>query len=413
MYPGMRIATAVILLAFVGGCPARRDVQCTGNGDCSLHDSGLCLSVAGTGHKWCAYPDSGCQGSGYRYSNVDVGDGLSNSCVSPVDAGVDAGIDGSVTDGDTACRLRVAFSDGAPKREVWISNVDGTGMINLSSNVDADDAHPVWSPSGQKVAFASNRRGKYDIWVINIDGTGLTNLTADSAYDSDFPVYSPDGLRIAFTRSGSVWVMNANGTGAAAVASRAQEGVAAWSPNGTKLVISSANPNVPVLFVVTVGDGSQPVMLNSGRPLELDPTWSPHPQIVFTDDSDIFAINADGTNLTNITKNGTSFNGAARVTRDGTRVFFASNRGAPGTNLQIWTIPYAGGASAQVTTNTIAGGRDITQDVSADGALVLYAHLTSATARSVGVIHSDGSGAVSFNASGQSNADGMSFSVCP
>jgi len=34
-----------------------------------------------------------------------------------------------------------------------------------------DNQNPVWSPDGRRIAFSSNRDGKYQIYAMNSDGT--------------------------------------------------------------------------------------------------------------------------------------------------------------------------------------------------------------------------------------------------
>ncbi|MDE3166593.1 MAG: PD40 domain-containing protein, partial [Acidobacteriota bacterium] len=46
-----------------------------------------------------------------------------------------------------------------------------------------DDYDPVWAPDGQHIAFTSDRNGSGDLFLVNVDGTGLTQLTSDAAYD--------------------------------------------------------------------------------------------------------------------------------------------------------------------------------------------------------------------------------------
>src|SRR5262249_46890452 len=60
------------------GCGSRKDVPCHDSTDCDLSSGGICLAVTG-GSQWCAYPDSMCS-SGFRFSDLDVGDGLGGTC---------------------------------------------------------------------------------------------------------------------------------------------------------------------------------------------------------------------------------------------------------------------------------------------------------------------------------------------
>ncbi len=76
----------------------RDDLQCEANSNCDLAAGGVC-SGAGTGNHWCAYPDPSCS-TGYRYSDVQVGDGVSGTCVA---AGPDGGVDGSTGQTATSC----------------------------------------------------------------------------------------------------------------------------------------------------------------------------------------------------------------------------------------------------------------------------------------------------------------------
>src|SRR5438876_562156 len=56
----------------------------------------------------------------------------------------------------------------------------------------AHDIHPVFSPDGRQIAFASNRHGSYDVFVVSARGGKPKRLTFDSA--ADIPCgWSPDG----------------------------------------------------------------------------------------------------------------------------------------------------------------------------------------------------------------------------
>src|SRR5262245_33715958 len=70
-------SAAALVTAFIA-CAGRPAVQCEQDSNCDLGASGLCVAST-SGNNWCAYPDSNCQ-SGYRFSDVDVGDGVGGLC---------------------------------------------------------------------------------------------------------------------------------------------------------------------------------------------------------------------------------------------------------------------------------------------------------------------------------------------
>lgn len=80
--------TVAASAALLAGCPGPLDVQCLENSNCNRFSGGIC-AAAPSGNQWCTYPDPACP-NGYRYSDLDVGDGLSETCVAQLaDAGID------------------------------------------------------------------------------------------------------------------------------------------------------------------------------------------------------------------------------------------------------------------------------------------------------------------------------------
>ena len=112
---------------------------------------------------------------------------------------------------------RIAFSTyGGSGYDLFVKDVNGSSLTQLTTTAGATDRFPSWSPDGARIAFVSDRDGNEEIYVMNADGSGQTRLTTDPGVDYA-PTWSPDGSKIAFhsDRSGTlqVYVMNADGSG--------------------------------------------------------------------------------------------------------------------------------------------------------------------------------------------------------
>ena len=68
---------------------------------------------------------------------------------------------------------------------MWVSNADGTGRAQLTSEQNAKT--PAWSPNGTQIAFTSKIDGNQEVYVMSADGSNKTRLTNNPAADS-----SPD-----------------------------------------------------------------------------------------------------------------------------------------------------------------------------------------------------------------------------
>lgn len=64
------------------------------------------------------------------------------------------------------------------------------------------ETHPVFSPDGKRFAFISDRSGSNNVWIANVDGSGLKQLSNDTGatlYAS--PAWSPDGHYVYASRA--------------------------------------------------------------------------------------------------------------------------------------------------------------------------------------------------------------------
>ena len=96
-------------------------------------------------------------------------------------------------------------------RDVYVMNVDGTGLQQLTKHRAEDDT-PAWSPDGQKIAFVSYRNVvEGGVFLMNADGSSIAELTNSG---EDYPSWSPDGTQLACTHFGTdvhIGIINVNG----------------------------------------------------------------------------------------------------------------------------------------------------------------------------------------------------------
>ncbi len=156
---------------------------------------------------------------------------------------------------------RIAFvRDGG----IVIMNADGTGLTTINQN----GRPTAWSPNGKQIMFQSDRDGDNDLYVMNVDGSGVIQLTDNPASDEgDFAGWSPDGARIVFSsrRDGGdldIFVMNADGSGVTPITQNdfIEDDDPVWSPDGKHIAFHSTRTGQEEIFVMNA-DGSDPIQL--------------------------------------------------------------------------------------------------------------------------------------------------------
>ena len=157
---------------------------------------------------------------------------------------------------------------------------------------DGLEMFPTLSPDGKTFAYVSSQSGNRDIYVQRVDGRSPANVTSDSPDDDSEPVFSPDGSQIAFRserEGGGIFVMGVTGESATRVTDFGHN--PSWSPDGTRLVVSTAatilEPHQHLrngqLWIVDRLRGGKRLLLDQmgkeNAPVSTDalqPSWSPH-----------------------------------------------------------------------------------------------------------------------------------------
>jgi serine/threonine-protein kinase len=127
---------------------------------------------------------------------------------------------------------RIVFAASRTPKGLYFMDVD-TGVLAHFAAAGEDAEDPAWSPDGTRIAFQSKRDGNQEIYVINVDGTGLRRLTNHPAVDGR-PAWSPDSQWIAFEseRDGKldIYIMRADGTDVRRVTTNeGKNGWASWA----------------------------------------------------------------------------------------------------------------------------------------------------------------------------------------
>jgi len=86
--------------------------------------------------------------------------------------------------------------DFDPHMEIYVVNIDGTGLTRLT-NSSGYDAEGSFSADGRQIVFTSSRDGDPDIYTMDADGSHVRQITDKPGYDGG-PFFSPDMKWIIF-----------------------------------------------------------------------------------------------------------------------------------------------------------------------------------------------------------------------
>jgi len=270
----------------------------------------------------------------------------------------------------------VFASDRDGNYEIYVMNADGSNVTRLTNN-PAHDVCPTWSRDGSKIAFHSDRTGTLQIWVMDADGSNVRQITnlPEGVDDDSCPSWYPDNQRIAFIKGQNPvdnYLCSINIDGSNLTEIIAPEGspypiphAVDVSPDGTLLLVTKRFSNWGHDQELFIADSNGNYLYQlTNTPLgdkqeSKTGSWSPsQDKIVFegirywvSNDKNIFLIDPNGSNLTNVT-NLPSVPWAAlrpRWSPDGERIVFY---GMPYTSdYEIYIVDRDGSNLVNITNN--------------------------------------------------------------
>lgn len=232
----------------------------------------------------------------------------------------------------------VFYSNREGNADIYIMNVDGSSLVQLTTSTGADEL-PVVSPDGQRIVFQSARDGNMEIYIMDRDGTNQQRLTFHQAQDQ-LPNWSPDGQEIIFSsnRDGNfeLYVMDADGNNLRRLTySARRDGHASWSSDGWIVFNAgdAADSSTWEIFI-TRPDGSSEQQLTSNRVNDWSPNWSPNGRFILflskrggSEDPAIWAMGADGGNPYLVHNTPGAYDWGAVWSPDGRYIAFTCNAG--------------------------------------------------------------------------------------
>ena len=221
---------------------------------------------------------------------------------------------------------------GILHNSILIMKPDGSQQSVLFSDAEKSALGPVWSPQGDKIAFAFGRFFQSingpaiaNIAVVNSDGTGLKLLTDGSA-NYGFPSWSPDGRYLVFRTAGkansdlSIIDVDTREVRSLTTGSN-HDNFPSWSPTGDRISFTSYRDNDFEIYTIKP-DGTELRRLTNVAGNDAHDTWSPDGKWIaftsarggFKDESalhpynpqpygDIYVMRADGSDVRRLTDN--------------------------------------------------------------------------------------------------------------
>ena len=195
--------------------------------------------------------------------------------------------------------------DGAGRSPTYIRHIESGREFRLT---DGDGEYPAWSPDGAQIVY-----GSADLYISTVDpfNPEVIRITHDGSRNTT-ATWSPDGKQIAFSSNldgnPNIFAINPDGTNRIRFTNHpADDRHPDWSPDGNHIAFMTHRHGTWDIYLVNTKTFVETQLTDSQGNYQ-QPSWSPDGTkiaLANNNDGEIYVINADGTNLTNITNSPT------------------------------------------------------------------------------------------------------------
>jgi eukaryotic-like serine/threonine-protein kinase len=184
-------------------------------------------------------------------------------------------------------RVIVGITGDSPN--VFLYDIASNALKQFTT--EGNNALPIWTPDGKRVAFRSTKPGAWNAFLKSADGSGGINQLTSNQYLTEPSTWSPDGKLLIFTETDPVskrnlWILPLTGdrTARPLIQTPADESAPRFSPDGRWLAYVSDSSGRPEIYVQSypISPEKWHISIAGGR----EPVWAPNGAELFYRDGD-------------------------------------------------------------------------------------------------------------------------------
>ncbi len=168
--------------------------------------------------------------------------------------------------------------------ELFLMPVGSKADVRRLTDSPANDHGIAWAPDASKIVFLSDRGGYEDLWLLEPDDPEHPKFTEAHRFkvkqltdtrDAEAGVaFSPDGKLVTFIKSGRLWGMKPDGSGAKVLIDRPEVIDYEWSPDGKWIVFARMDGSFASELYVVPAAGGEPKNVTRFATDNYGVTWS-------------------------------------------------------------------------------------------------------------------------------------------